>query len=239
MRPKRHPSATTTLRMRREVQESGQSNRALAKELGVNRKTIAKWKHRSETSDVAMGPKRPVSTSLTFAEEALIVVFRKHTRLTLDQSLICLKQVIPTLSRSALQRCLVRYRINRLRNVVAWRDYPPSIWRCQQLFKIQVHFLAKGYLYTAINEEGLVFAQSFYDLGAHTAADFLCNAAASFQIGAVRTNDHSAFTDVTHVWDSKWPHLEHPFHEYCRRKSIPHYVDKIGKNESMAIEKGW
>jgi hypothetical protein len=185
------------------------------------------------------GAKAPRFNHTTFAEEALIVVFRKHTRLTLDQSLICLKQVIPTLSRSALQRCLVRYRINRLRNVVAWRGYPPSIWRCQQVFKIQVHLLAEDYLYTAINEEGLVYAQSYKGLNAHTAADFLFNAVATFQIGAVRTNDHSAFTDVTHVWDSKWPHLEHPFREYCRRKSIPHYVDKIGKNESMAIEKGW
>jgi hypothetical protein len=124
-----------------------------------------------------MGPKRPASTSLTFAEEALIVDFRKHTRLMLDQSLICLKQVIPTLSRSALQRCLVRYRINRLRgNVIPWWRYPSSIWRRQQVFKIQVHLLAKDYLYTAINEEGLVYAQSYKGLGAHTAADFLFNA---------------------------------------------------------------
>jgi len=56
--------------------------------VGVNPKTIAKWKRRRTTSDARMGPKKPVSTVLSAAEEALIVVFRKRTRFSLDACLL-------------------------------------------------------------------------------------------------------------------------------------------------------
>ena len=42
-----------------------------------------------------MGPKEPTSTVLTKAEEALIVAFRKHTLLPLDDCLYALQSSIP------------------------------------------------------------------------------------------------------------------------------------------------
>ncbi len=71
-----HGSATTTEAVRRAIQHSQESLRALAKRYGVNAKTIAKWKSRTSVSDVPTGPKAPRSTVLSVEEEAVVVAFR-------------------------------------------------------------------------------------------------------------------------------------------------------------------
>lgn len=53
-----------------------------------------------------MGPKEPKSTVLTTEEEALIVAFRMHTMLPLDDCLYALQENIPHLTHSSLHRCL-------------------------------------------------------------------------------------------------------------------------------------
>jgi hypothetical protein len=63
---------------------------------------VAKWKKRSHVNDAPMGPKQPHSTVLTKEEEALIVAFRRHTPLPLDDCLHALQATIPHLTRSAL-----------------------------------------------------------------------------------------------------------------------------------------
>ena len=65
-----------------------------------------KWKHRESVKDLPMGPKEPSSTVLSKAEEAMIVTFRRHTLLALDDCLYALQNVIPRLTRSSLHRCL-------------------------------------------------------------------------------------------------------------------------------------
>ena len=79
-----HGSATTTEAVRRAIQHSQESLRGLAKRYGVNPKTVAKWKARSSVSDLPTGPKQPRSTVLSAEEEAVVVAFRSHTLLPLD-----------------------------------------------------------------------------------------------------------------------------------------------------------
>ena len=109
-----HGSARTTTAVRRAIQNSQASIRELAKQYGINPKTVAKWKRRADVSDAPMGPKRAHSTVLSTEEEALIVAFRKHTLLPLDDCLYVLQETIPHLTRSALHRCLQRHNISRL-----------------------------------------------------------------------------------------------------------------------------
>jgi hypothetical protein len=54
---------------------------------GVNPKTIAKWKARSSVPDLPTGPKKSRPTVLTVEEEAVVVAFRRHTLLPLDDRL--------------------------------------------------------------------------------------------------------------------------------------------------------
>ena len=109
-----HGSARTTEALRRAIQHSQASIRALARRYGINPKTIAKWKRRTTTADAPMGPKAPRSTVLSKEEEAIVVAFRKHTLLPLDDCLYALQATIPHLTRSALHRCLQRHDISRL-----------------------------------------------------------------------------------------------------------------------------
>src|SRR3712207_1445871 len=109
-----HGSARTTPRVRAELRRAQEATRSLAARYGLNPKTVAKWRRRTTTVDQRMGPARPRSTVLTEAEEAIVVEFRRRTLLPLDDVLGCLREAIPTLTRSALHRCLVRHGISRL-----------------------------------------------------------------------------------------------------------------------------
>src|SRR4051794_18619215 len=79
-----HGSARTTAAVRRAIQQSQASLRSLAKRHGINPKTVAKWKKRPSVQDERTGPKQLQSTLLSLAEEAIIVAFRRHTLLPLD-----------------------------------------------------------------------------------------------------------------------------------------------------------
>src|SRR3954449_8165151 len=109
-----HGSARTTAAVRRAIQHSQESLRVLAQRHGINPKTVAKWKKRPSVQDERTGPKDPRSTVLTLEEEAIIVAFRRHTLLPLDDCLYALQPTLPHLTRSSLHRCLQRHGISRL-----------------------------------------------------------------------------------------------------------------------------
>ena len=52
-----HGSATTTEAVRRAIQHSQASLRALAKRYGINPKTVAKWKKRGSVADLPTAQK--------------------------------------------------------------------------------------------------------------------------------------------------------------------------------------
>src|SRR5271170_2661056 len=110
-------SATTTAAIRRAIQHSQESLRTLALRHGINPKTVAKWRKRCSVADLRTGPRAPRSTVLTLEEEAVVVAFRRHTLLPLDDCLYALQATIPSLTRSSLHRCLERHGISRLPDV--------------------------------------------------------------------------------------------------------------------------
>src|SRR5271165_3748162 len=107
-----HGCATTTEAVRRAIQHSQASLRTLAKRYGINQKTVAKWKKRASVTDLPTGPKEVRSSVLAVEEEAIIVAFRRHTLLPLDDCLYALQPTIPHLTRSSLHRCLQRHGIS-------------------------------------------------------------------------------------------------------------------------------
>jgi transposase-like protein len=86
----RHGSATTT-HVRAAIQRSQASLATLSRELGINPKTVAKWRKRATVEDLKTGPKAPRSTTLSQAEEEAVVAFRRHTLLPLDDCLYALQ----------------------------------------------------------------------------------------------------------------------------------------------------
>ena len=74
-----HGSATTTEAVRRAIQHSQASLRALAEHYGINPKMVAKWKKRGSIADLPTGPRDAKSTVLSGTEA---VPYRIHTVLT-------------------------------------------------------------------------------------------------------------------------------------------------------------
>ena len=109
-----HGSATTTPAMRAAIQTSKLSVRALARKYGINPKTVAKWKSRTSTEDLPMGPASAPPKRLSAEEEGNCIGFRINTLLPLDDCLYALQLMIPHLSRSSLHRLYQRHNISRV-----------------------------------------------------------------------------------------------------------------------------
>jgi len=98
-----HGSARTTEAVRRAIQHSQESLNVLAKQYGINPKTVSKWRKRDFVHDAPMGPSVPASTVLKPEEEAMCVAFRRHTLLPLDD---CLYALQPTSSICRARPCI-------------------------------------------------------------------------------------------------------------------------------------
>jgi transposase-like protein len=174
-----HGSARTTAAVRRAIQNSQESLRALAQRHGINPKTVAKWKKRSSVDDLRTGPKDPRSTVLSVEDEAVIVAFRRYTLLPLDDCLYALQATIPHLTRSSLHRCLQRHGISRLPDVDGdkpvrkkFRSYPIGYFPID-LAEVRT---AEGklYLYVAIDRTSkFAFVKVVDRANTMTAAAFL------------------------------------------------------------------
>jgi transposase InsO family protein len=227
-----HGSARTTPRVRAELQAAQGSTRALAARHGLNPKTVAKWRGRAGTADAPMGPRRPRSTVLTEAEEAIVVEFRRRT---LDDVLGCLREAIPKLSRSALHRCLVRHGISRLP-----RDEgnPSKRGRFAETTIGYVHIdvcelrLAQGklHMFLAIDRVSKFAHVAFFDAATKmNGAAFLREVVAAFPyaIHTVLTDNGMAFADLPKYRDgptARW--MGHIFDRVCREHGIEHRLTK-------------
>ena len=113
----RHESVTTTHAVRAAIKRSQALLSQLSQELGINLKTVAKWRKRATVEDMKTGLTEPRSTVLTEADEAAIVAFRRHTLLPLDDCLYAPQPFFPHLTRSALHLCMQWHGISRLPDV--------------------------------------------------------------------------------------------------------------------------
>jgi transposase InsO family protein len=230
-----HGSATTTEAIRRAIQRSQESLRALAKRHGINPKTVAKWKKRSSVSDLPTGPKRPSSTVLSIEEEAIVVALRRHTLLPLDDCLYALQPTIPHLTRSSLHRCLKRHGISRLPQVEdagaakrKFKAYPIGY------FHIDIAELrtAEGrlYLFVAIDRTSkFVFVALHEKADRPTAVRFLeaLIAAVPYRLHTVLTDNGIQFADLPKNRDG-WTarYRVHRFDQICRANGIEHRLTK-------------
>ncbi len=80
------------------IQQYSMSQASLAMlscELGINPKTVAKERKGATVEDIKTGPKAPHSITLSKAEEAAVVAFRRHTLLPLDDCLYAMQPSPP------------------------------------------------------------------------------------------------------------------------------------------------
>src|SRR5215204_3217681 len=239
-----HGTATTTTAVRRAIQVSEESVRALARRYGVSPTTVQKWRKRQTVTDERMGPKQPRSTVLAIEEEAVIVAFRRHTLLPLDDCLYALQPTIPHLTRSSLHRCLQRHGISRLPEVegdkpqrAKFKRYPLGYFHVDIA---EVHTeQGRLYLFVAIDRTSkFAFAELHEKATRRVAGNFLraLAAAVPYKIHTVLTDNGTHFTDPTgDGWtpeDIKQMRAEkvlfrcHSFEAACADLDIEHRLTK-------------
>ena len=244
-----HGSATTTAAVRRAIQHSQESLRALAKRYGINPKTVAKGKKRTSTGDRKTGQTDPKSTVLSAEDEAVVVAFRKHTVLPLDDCLYALQPTIPHLTRSSLHRCLQRHGISRLPDVdgdkpgkkqfknslrvppqPASQAVAPGALRPIGDFHVDIAEVqtaeGKLYLFVAIDRTSkFAFARLFPKAGKVIAAEFLRDliAAVPYAIPTVLTDTGIQFTNRTCDRTA----FHHIFDRVCDENGIEHRLTKV------------
>lgn len=226
-----HGCATTTQALRRCFQTSTLSLSALAKRHGINPKTVAKWRKRATTTDAPMGPKQPRSTVLSPEEEALIVAFRRHTLLPLDDCLYALQPTIAHLSRSALHRCLQRHGISRLPLEEPTEGAAKKRFKAYPIGFVHIDFAelhtaeGKLFLFVAIDRTSKwAYAELFDTAKQQTAAAFLRRVLEAFpyRIETILTEGGVQFTNRP----SDRFAFATQFQRLCREHGIEHRLTR-------------
>ena len=230
-----HGSATTTAAIRRAIQDSQESLRFLAARYGINPKTVHKWKKRETVEDRRTGPKEPRSTVLSPDEEAVIIAFRRHTLLPLDDCLYALQPTIPHLTRSSLHRCLQRHGISRLPDVQGdkparkkFKSYPIGYFHVD-IAEVRT---AEGklYLFVAIDRTSkFAVTQLVERANMKTASAFLdaLVEAVPYHIHTVLTDNGIQFADLPKNRNGPTARFRgHPFDRTCWRHGIEHRLTK-------------
>ena len=209
--------------------------RVLAAKYGINPKTVAKWKKRDNVRDAAMGPKEAASTVLTREQEAMIVAFRKHTLLPLDDCLYTLQESIPNLTRSSLHRCLQRHGISRLPDIKGEKE-PKKKFASYPIgfFHIDIAEVRTGegklYLFVAIDRTSKFVMAKLYDRArTENSRAFLEElvAAVPYRIHTVLTDNGIQFADFPKNRTGPTATFRgHPFDRVCRKHGIEHRLTK-------------
>ena len=190
----------------------------------------------NSVNDRRTGPKEPKSTVLSIEEEAIIVAFRRHTLLPLDDCLYALQATIPQLTRSSLHRCLQRHGISRLPDVEGdkapkrkFKSYPIGFFHID-IAEVQT---AEGklYLFVAIDRTSkFAFVQLGESANRVTAAAFLVAliAAAPYKFHTILTDNGIQFRFAPRYADgSTARYMTHMFDMRCRKNGIEHRFTKI------------
>ena len=231
-----HARATTTIAIRKKIQQSQKGVHALAKDLGINFKTVLKWRKRDHVSDLPFGSKK-LRTVLTEIEEKAICVFRKSTNHSLDDCFIALKDTIPKLSRSNLHRCLKRHGLS----VLPKEDSTLLPGSKKKFATYEIGYLhiditeiilennPKFYLFVAVDRVSkMAVAMLYQNQTIENSIKFLKEVIELFpyKIHRILTDNGAQFTYELLLKHLR-PKAFHPFDILCKKHAIKHKLTKF------------
>ena len=166
----------------------------------------------------------------------MVVAFRRHTLLPLDDCLYAVQATIPHLTRSSLHRCLQRHGINRLPDVGGdkqpkrkFKAYPIGYFHIDIAEVRTVE--GKLYLYVAIDRTSkFAFVQLVRKTGRTSASAFLeaLIAAVPYKIHTVLTDNGIQFTFPSRYADGPTArYITHMFDMRCQENGIEHRLTKV------------
>lgn len=231
-----HPLARTTRRTRGEIRDATASIRELAKRYNISVATARKWKSRDDVEDRSHRPKK-LSTTLSEAQEIVVVGLRELLLLPLDDLLVITREFINAeVSRSGLDRCLRRHGVSRLSDLLpkvegeatppkTFKDYEPGFVHIDIKYLPQMpDETQRRYLFVAIDRATRwVYLRIYADQSERSSVDFLrrVRQAAPMKIVKLLTDNGSQFTD-RFTSQTKQATGRHAFDLTCAELGIEH-----------------
>ena len=237
-----HKQARTTPAVRAEIAQSEDPIRVLARRYNVTEATVRKWKSRTEFNDRSHTAQR-LQTTLTPAQEAIVVYLRKTLLLPLDDLLAVTREFLtPAVSRSGLDRCLRRHGVGCRRDLLppaekaphkAFKAYAPGFVHVDVTRRAtQLKYLpqmqdetSRRYLFVAIDRATRwVFIAIKPNKTAASARAFLqaLHKACPIKISKLLTDNGKEFTDRLFGSRSQAPSGQHEFDQLCQALGIEH-----------------
>jgi transposase InsO family protein len=230
-----HKQATTTPRVRAEIQASTEPAWVLAERFGTTEQTVYKWRHRDSVSDRSHTPHR-LQTTLTPAQEAVAVSLRTSLLLPLDDLLAVVREFLnPNASRSGLDRCLRRHGVSNLRDLgekapkpahKPFKAYEPGFLHVDVKYLPQMADETRHrYLFVAIDRATRwVFIRIYSTKTAANARRFLrdLERACPMRISYILTDNGKEFTDRLFGLRKRAATGKHEFDRLCADLGIEH-----------------
>ncbi|ABA89433.1 transposase of ISPca3, IS481 family [Syntrophotalea carbinolica DSM 2380] len=232
-----HANATTTPKIRRYIQESEKSHKALAKELGISIDTVRRWRKRDDVHDRSHTAHR-LNTTMTEAQEAVVIELRRSLLLSLDDLLVVTREFVNAdVSRAGLDRCLRRHGVSRLADLIpkeetannkpkTFKNYDPGFVHVDIKYLPQMpDETSRRYLFVGIDRATRwVYLEVCKSKSAQAAKGFLNRlvAKAPFVIKKLLTDNDKAFTDRFSTAGERKPTGNHVFDKTCVQHGIEH-----------------
>ena len=154
---------------------------------------------------------RPKSTVLSIEDRAVVVAFRWHTLLPLDDCFFARQPAIPHLTRSSLHRCLQRHGISQLPDTDGDKplrskfEHDPLVYFYIGIVDVQTDE-GKLYRFMVIDRTSkFVFVEMHQKATRRVASNFVraLAAAVPYKIHTVLTDNGTHFTEPSgHTWTS-------------------------------------
>ena len=234
-----HKNARTTPAIRAEIAASSDSVATLAARYNVGECTIRRWRKREVFTDASHTAHR-LQTTLSSAQEAIVVQLRKTLLLPLDDLLAVTREFLcPDVSRSGLDRCLRRHGVGNLRALLpeqpqepakGFKPYEPGYVHVDIKYLPQMPDESqRRYLFVAIDRATRwVFVQIKANKTAASAKAFLdaLHKACPIRITKVLTDNGKEFTDRLFASRQREPSGQHVFDRACQQFDIEHRLIK-------------
>jgi transposase len=245
-----HPSARTTRKQRRQIQRSQDTDRACAERLGVDVKTVAKWRRRTGVEDAPKGPKTTRQRTLAGEREVLVVAVRQLTWGSLEVLLPRLQRYSPDLNRSSIYRAWKKWGVSRTPRTARQPNFPfidrrGAVLPGREPFRLcvyRINFEEENVVMFVIGENsGWIFAHRNPSFDAKIARHFIEDTLADLKASdpaasmtLLTTPYHWAF-----CIEGNPANNAHLFCKVCVNNNIERRIATVVPTGIPMIQKGW
>jgi len=234
-----HKNARTTPATRAEIAASDEPITVLADRYGITWQTAHKWRYRDSVYDRSHTAHN-LQTTLTPAQELIVVELRKMLLLTIDDLLAVTREFLcPAVSRSGLGRCLDRHNVGNIDELRAappkpshkpFHSYNPGYLHVDIKYLPQMKDeTTRRYLFVAIDRATRwVYVAIKNSKSAGNARRFLksLHSACPIKIKKILTDNGKEFTDRLFASRERKATGNHEFDLLCTELGIEHRLTK-------------